>query len=167
LQCAVMVTAIVVFAVIAYHDLRTRRIPNALTAAVALLGLLRIGTAGDAAVGGYTIAAALTVFVITSLLYWRGIIGGGDAKLIPAAVLLVGHRELLGFLFQMSLFGGVLALAVLASARLRVGIEGIRWAAARSWMDQTGALVTAPRRPTVPYGVAVAAAGAITLITAR
>ena len=163
----VVFTAIGVLAFIGYDDLRTRRIPNELSIAVASLGLIRMMLTGNLSAIGYTLLAGAAAFAVTFLLFWRGAIGGGDAKLIPAVILLVGHQELLGFLFLMSLFGGGLAFAILARSKLRLGVGLINWTVQPLLPARAGASKTVPQRLTVPYGLAVAAAGAITLITAR
>jgi Flp pilus assembly protein protease CpaA len=62
----------------------------------------------------------------------------------------------LSFLFMMSLCGGALALAILARDKLRLQ----RWNTPRSTVGP----IALPAQSTVPYGVAIAAAGAITLI---
>jgi prepilin peptidase CpaA len=103
------------------------------------------------------------VFAAAFLLFWRGAIGGGDAKLVAAMALLVGYHYLFGFLFLMSLCGGVLALAVVARDKLRPGLLRLLPLASLPSTKPTGRSL-APARSTVPYGVAIAASGAITLI---
>jgi len=164
MQSAMLVVAVGILALIAYSDLRMRRIPNALSLAIATLGLAHIALARDAAAASHTLAAAAVTFAVTFLFFWRGVIGGGDAKLLAAVVLLIGHQELLGFLFLMSLCGGALAAAILArdQARLRY------WRPSRLVrlppLTEAVGSTTAPVESTVPYGVAIAAAGVITLI---
>jgi prepilin peptidase CpaA len=158
-QTAVTVVAIAILAAIALADIRTRRIPNALSIVVAALGLVRILLVHDLAATGYTFGAAAVVFGIAFLLFWRGAIGGGDAKLVAAMVLLIGYHDLLGFLLLMSLCGGVVALAILAQDKLRPRLSRLQ----RSTVTPSSAdCGTEP--PSVPYGVAIAAAGIITLI---
>ena len=111
MHSAILAVAVGILVIVAYEDVRTRRIPNALSLAIAALGLARIALAAEVIDAGYTHAAAIIIFAITFALFQRGGIGGGDAKILPATALLIGHRELLSFLFLMSLCGGVLALA--------------------------------------------------------
>jgi prepilin peptidase CpaA len=164
MQSAVLVVAVGTLALIAYGDVRNRRIPNTLSLAIAALGLAHLALAHDAAAASHTIAAAAVTFVVTFLLFWRGIIGGGDAKLLTAVVLLIGHQELLGFLFLMSLCGGALAAAILARDQLRL----LCWRPSRlarlPRLTEVAGSTSAPAESAVPYGVAIAAAGAITLI---
>ena len=90
------------------------------------LGLARIAFAAEVIDSGYTLAAAIIIFAITFALFQRDGIGGGDAKILPATALLIGHRALLSFLFLMSLCGGVLALATLAAERLDLSFGHFR-----------------------------------------
>src|SRR5437868_1291480 len=149
-----LAVAIGILTIIAYHDVRTRRIPNALSLAIATLGLTRIALADDAVAGCYTLAAATVTFAGTFLMFRCGAIGGGDAKMIPATALLIGYRDLLDFLFLMSLCGGALALAAIA-------IESLEWPLKRFWRPayirtspKTDRVRVSPKPSTVPYGVA-------------
>jgi prepilin peptidase CpaA len=151
----ISLVGIVVFAVVAYGDLRTRRIANGLSIAVAALGLARLAVIGDWSHAIYTIAAAAAVLAVAYLMFWRGWLGGGDAKLLPAAALLVGWHDLFGFLLLMSLAGAVLALAVLAAGRFGGPL---------GYLLPVGEANEAAARPSVPYGVAIAAAAVLILV---
>ena len=164
MQTAVRFAAIGMLVIIAYGDVRTRRIPNVLAAAIAMLGLVRIILAGDSIAAGYTLVAGTAIFATAFLLFWCGALGGGDAKLIAAMALLVGYQDVLGFLFLMSLCGGALALAILA--REKLGPLTSCFSRPTSIRVATRILgsVAEPARSTVPYGVAIAAAGIIILV---
>ena len=162
-QTAILVVGIGILGIISYADARTRRIPNVLSLPIAILGLLRIILVHNPVSAGQTIAAGVAIFAVAFLLYWHGAIGGGDAKLVAAMALLIGYRDLFGFLFLMSLCGGVLALAILARDKLRPRLLSLLQLASVPSAKPPGCSV-APSRSTVPYGVAIAAAGAITLI---
>jgi prepilin peptidase CpaA len=163
----VLAVAVGILVIVAYQDVRTRRITNGLSLATAALGLARIALAVDVIDACYTIAVTTIIFAATFALFQRGVIGGGDAKILPATALLIGYRELLGFLFLMSLCGGVLALAILAAERLDLSFRRLPRGAHVSSAGQSDRGRVASKRSTVPYGVAVATAGVITLITAR
>jgi prepilin peptidase CpaA len=163
----VLAVAVGILVAVAYEDVRTRRIPNALSLATAALGLARVAFTAEVIDAGFTLAAAIIILTITFALFLRGAIGGGDAKILPATALLIGYRELLGFLFLMSLCGGVLALATLAVERLDLSFRRFRRGAYVSSTDQSDRGRVVSKRSTVPYGVAVAIAGVITLIAAR
>jgi prepilin peptidase CpaA len=163
MQSPLLIVAVGILAIIAYGDVRMRCIPNALSLTIATLGLVRIILAQDPVAASHTLAAGAVIFAVTFLLFWRGAIGGGDAKLVPAMTLLIGHKELLSFLFLMSLSGGALAVVTLARDRLRRQ----HWCLSRSAclpVTETAECVAIPRETTVPYGVAVAVAGVITLM---
>jgi prepilin peptidase CpaA len=154
LQLIVLFLGIGIFAAVAYGDIRTRRIPNEMIVAILALAAFRIALDGDARAGLYTLAAAAGLFIATFLLFWRGLLGGGDVKLIGATALLVGYHNFFEFLFVMSVSGALIAVAVLARGRL-----GRRQATAPTAEDQE---ISA--RLTVPYGVAIAAAGIVVLL---
>jgi prepilin peptidase CpaA len=135
----------------AVGDLKSRRIPNEVSLAVASLGLARLVQAGDFGSATRTLAAATIVFAVTLVLFWRGVFGGGDAKLLSAAVLVVGSHDLLDFLFLTSLCGGLLVPATLAWS-------GFTRSTRVASPQADGYAVAAIESPTVPYGVAIAAA---------
>jgi prepilin peptidase CpaA len=150
--------------VIPYGDSHTRRIPNFLVCAIAVLGSFRMTVAGDGIVATHSIEASGAVLAVEFIAFWRGVVGGGDAKLLTAMALLVGSRDLLGFLFVMSMCGGALALMILARDRLRQ----CYWHSSRQEDTEFGASggerVATSIRSTVPYGGAIAAAGIIALL---
>jgi prepilin peptidase CpaA len=160
-QNSILIVAISILAAISYGDVRTRRIPNALSLAIASLGLLRIILAHDHVAAGNTLTAGTVVLAVAWLLFWGGVIGGGDAKLIAAMTLLVGYQDLLRFLVLMSIFGGALALAIIARNQLRARLHRSRGMPLTTEPIRCGA---PPMDATVPYGVAIAAAGAIMLV---
>jgi prepilin peptidase CpaA len=145
LETSILVLGIALFVVAAYGDVKTLRIPNALVIAVAILGLIRLVVIGDLTVALYTITASSFVFIAAFLLFWRGLLGGGDAKLITATALLVGYHNLFSFLVLISLCGILVTLAVLATHRSTPESQ--------------------PKaRLAVPYGVAIAGGGIVTLL---
>jgi Flp pilus assembly protein protease CpaA len=160
-QTVIVVLAMGAFLGAAYVDVRRRRIPNALSYMIGSLGLLRMLLADDPMTAGWTLAAAAGVLVVAFMFFWGGTFGGGDAKLLTGAVLLIGYRDLFDFIVLMSLFGAVLALSLLIGDRLIPRLRRARQRAAAP--DAT----VAARRdvwPTVPYGVAISAAGMIILV---
>ena len=114
-------------------DLRSRRIPNVLTAAMAAAGF---GLAA-AGVGGATLTAAVAgaVFGLVLMLpgYALGATGAGDVKLMAAVGAILGPALVLLAFICTSIAGGVLAIGI-AIRRRRLAVT----------LAQTGRLVTAP-----------------------
>jgi prepilin peptidase CpaA len=166
LETAILLLGIGLFVAAAYGDLKTLRIPNVLVAAVTALGLVRLIVIGDLSFALYTVGASLLVFIVTFLLFWRGLVGGGDAKLMTATALLVGYHDLFHFFVLMSICGLLVTLAMLATRRRPLNILGA--------LVSVGTLVThgpsvpQPKLPklqlAVPYGVAIAGGGIVTLL---
>jgi prepilin peptidase CpaA len=114
-------------------DLRSRRIPNELTAAMALSGLA-LAAFGSS---GITIAASLAGLVLGLAVMLPGHVlgatGAGDVKLMAAVGAIVGPGLVLYAFVCTSIAGGVLAFVV-AVRRRRL----------RTTLAQTGRLVAAP-----------------------
>ena len=110
-------------------DLRTRRVPNALTGAAAAIGVV-LALTGAGRIG---IAASIVGGVIGLALmlpgYLFGATGGGDVKLLAAVGTLLGPERILFAFFRMAIGGGVIAL-VLAAWRGRLRNEMFAYAPA-------------------------------------
>lgn len=143
----------------AWTDLAVRRIPNALSAAVALAGLALRATDGLAA-AMMTSIAACALFVVLFIGFARGVLGGGDVKLATAVALGLPPIDIWGFIVVTALAGGVLSLGYLLAHWVaqapavpagRAASTLARVAAAERWR--------ARRRGPLPYGVAIAIGG--------
>jgi prepilin peptidase CpaA len=163
LQKMVVAVAIGILLAIAYSDVRTRRIPNALAVVIAVLGFARMALADDGVAAVHTLVASAAVLAVGFLLFWRGVFGGGDAKLIGAMALLVGFHNLFDFLLLMSMCGSAVALAVLARDRFHPYRRHISQQMIKPSTVHRAGHRGLPR-PTVPYGVAIAGAGIVILI---
>ena len=142
-------------------DLRCRRIPNLYVAALGIIALARVALALDPVGAAYDLGAATVVFAVLLVAWARKMLGAGDVKVIVAAVLLVGHDALLHFLFLTAILGGALALLVLADSWIEKYYAftlRIAYPAGAPTGGMSG------QRPSVPYGVAIAAACLLTLI---
>lgn len=100
------------------------------------------------------IGLGIALLIAGIALFSIGVFGGGDAKLIAAAGPWMGWPWVLPFLVLTALFGGVLALLLLAFRHLKLP-ERVR---SRPWVarlhDKNGG---------IPYGVAIAPAGVLVL----
>ena len=121
-------------------DLRTRTIPNWLSAAVAALAPLFWWAAGVAFYPDAVerIGAAYLIFVIFFAMFWLGGMGGGDVKLGTAIALWFPPLGTLMFFVITSLVGGLVSLG--------------------AWIHHHK-LRRSEGKTEVPYGVAIAAGG--------
>ncbi len=148
----VALLALAALAAAALNDVALRRIPNFLPAVVALAGLARQVMVG-APVVAFVIAGC--VFVGATLLWLRGLLGGGDVKLLAAAALLLPTAAIPSMLLATAIAGGVLATLHLVLRRRL---------AAPSWPRPQGLLRRVlrceawriRRGAPLPYGVAIA-----------
>ena len=133
----------------AVEDIRRLVIPNAVVAGLCVLWPLHLAAAPSFTIVGSLCAAgcAAAVFLVGALLFSRGLIGGGDVKLLAAATLWAGPASTPALLVVTGVLGGLLTLVLLFSARLRAAISWARAAAVSSLP--------------VPYGAAIAAAAVI------
>lgn len=135
-------------------------IPNRLPVLLAMLWPAYFATLPSAApfAAVEAAAAALAVFIAGTLLFMRGLLGGGDVKLLSAAALWTGPDRLPSLLLLTGLFGGLLALFFLTplgaqiTASRRIG---------------SGSAELAPGMAPMPYGVAIAAAALVATLPAR
>jgi len=96
------------------------------------------------------LACGAAVLVLTFVMFARGWIGGGDAKLAAATAPWLGWALMLDYGLIVSLIGGALTLAIVFARRTPLP----NWAARLDWV----ARLHHPGNG-VPYGVALAAAG--------
>lgn len=137
--------ALMLFAAAALSDLGWRRIPNPICLGLALLGIVRVAsTAPGWDIALLELATALVVLGIGAGLFHRGLVGGGDVKLVAASALWLGLWEILPFLVVMALVGGGLALV---------------------WIARRALVSTLSRQASeLPYGVAISAGGILTTL---
>lgn len=154
---AILMTVFTVLMVAAaFEDFRRLTIPNLIPAALCLLWPLHFVSSGPSLFGAVgAIGCALAVFLVGAVFFARGWLGGGDVKLLVAAVLWAGAGATPTLLLMTGVLGGVMALFLLmpfggqfvASARLMLGHALLE--------HESGA--AAP----IPYGVAIAGAAVI------
>lgn len=93
-------------------DLRTRRIPNALTGALAVIGVgIAAAKLGPVGLGGALLGCALGLaFMLPGHLF--GATGAGDVKLFAAAGALLGPATTVQAFLYTAIIGGVLAVVI-------------------------------------------------------
>ena len=132
----------------------TMRIPNVVSLAlVAGFLLLAPATGVSWQAIGIQFGFAISVLVAGFIMFYRGYMGGGDAKLLAAGALWFGAQDVLPFLLISSLYGGALTLGLLyvRTLPLPASIARIDWAARLHHADVG-----------IPYGIAITA-GALTV----
>ena len=139
----------------AIRDLASYEIPNWLSLAIAA-DFLAAALAGspDLAVIGWHLSAGLAVLLVGALLFARGMLGGGDAKLLAACAVWVGWSGLPQFFLVVSVAGGLLALLILCFRR--AGLP-------RSWAQRAWILRLHSDEKGIPYGVAIGVGGVLML----
>jgi len=168
LFCALLAAAV-------WHDVRARRIPNAIVfpgalAALALHALLPAGTGlFGTPMGGLGLASALgglaLGLAVLMPMYVFRLMGAGDVKLLAMAGAFVGAGQVPALALATLLAGGVLALTVAAwqrKLRQLLGNAGqmAMHAGLNALAGQAGP-VAAPEKASgrLPYAVAIACGG--------
>lgn len=141
--------AAMVFA--AFSDLFTMTIPNRVSL---LLIVVYFALAAYFPLSWNVVAmhvsCGLAVLALTFVLFQRGWVGGGDAKLASATALWLGWENLLDYGLIASIAGGVLTLVILM----------MRWSELPSRLLSVKFIARlAEKTNGVPYGIALAIAG--------
>ena len=157
----VIVTALLGIAVL--NDVATRTIPE-----IAPLGLVLIGVVLRAASGEVPAAlgASVVVFVLGAVSWRLGWIGGGDVKLLAACAWLVSPSVVPHLILTTAIAGGGLACCYLTlrwwfrAARAQIHVARCQSLVMRIWHVERWRI---ERRPTLPYGCAIAVGTLLTL----
>ena len=142
-----IVTVLMVTVLSCISDVRSLRIPN-MYALIILVCFVPAWFTAPVDLGpiGYHIASMGIMFIVSYLMFCKGMMGGGDSKFGTALGLWVGLRGLVPFVFYMALMGGILGLITLF-LRKKKPFTNPR---PGSWVEQvqTG-------HDAIPYGVAI------------
>jgi prepilin peptidase CpaA len=148
-------------------DVRSNRIPNAVTFTGMATGL------GLAALpGGIGLGAAAAGFAVGGIgpfvLYRAGVLGAGDVKLMAAVGTFVGWPRIFVVLLAIAVAGGVLSIVMaLATRRLGTLLANVRdglfvaFGSAMARQRVAGSFTVSGQR--MPYALAIAAGAAIEL----
>ena len=146
-------------------DVRTRRVPNPLTAAVALIGV-GIAAAGLGRVGlGLSLAGCLVGLVLMLPGYVIGAMGGGDVKLLASLGTLLGPAPTLRAFVASAIAGGLIAVFVAyRRGRLAATVSGTA-----ALMTSVGAgmdeITSAQRDNRFAYAPAIAVGAIVAALT--
>jgi prepilin peptidase CpaA len=149
-------------------DLRSRRIPNALTLPALAIALL--SWFPDAGAGGMlrALACAFATLLIGLLFQAGGVVGGGDVKLLAAVAAFSGWVLFRELLIWTALLGGAIALVILAWNRALVPLlrniatsafDFFRWGFARNPVEGEG--------HKVPYATIIAFGSIASIVATR
>jgi prepilin peptidase CpaA len=147
----------------AWHDISTMTIPNwvSILLAAAFLPAAMIAGLSPAEIGLH-LAFAGGVLLTCAILFYLGVFGGGDAKVIAAASLWIGLSAAGVFVMGMAIAGGLLAGLLIVLRRMKLAPasawarrllsteEGAPYAVAIA----VGALFAAPASPILAAGLA-------------
>lgn len=137
----------------ASSDLLTMKISNYISASlIAGFVLLAVVSGMSLQDIGFHFLAGGMVLSLTFLCFWRGWIGGGDAKLASATALWFGFDYLYDYVLLASLLGGGLTLLLLRFRHTPLPESFLRHAWVARLHDQHNG---------VPYGIALAAAALV------
>ena len=139
-----------------WTDVRSRRIPNWLCGANAILGLCYAGIASQGPDGPWHAAGMAALHVIVALvvtmgLFAVGAIGAGDAKFYASMAAWLPIQQGLGLLVSVALAGALLLLIFLA---VRLPGRARRKGGAKTDFDK------------LPYGVAIGLGGLVAVVLA-
>ncbi len=147
---------IVFSGLMASYDLASRRIPNAITAVLALTGL-----AWGLAEGGLpglwaSLLGGLTGFSLMAFFFFIGAVGAGDVKALGALSTFLSPYLALTLFCLTTVIGGVLALSIIARAGLRSRRSGSKPADLSQVLGNALAgIKTGPSGLSMPYGLAI------------
>lgn len=160
-QFILLVLASACLAITAVIDVNRRIIPNELVVCILALGtMLRLLDNGVSTLWSLMIAAI--AFVPLGYMAQRGAIGGGDAKMIAATMLLVEPSRVFALMTSIALAGGVLGIGqiVYSAIRLRPAADPDS-AAGRPAIPPAN---ISPRDAAgLPYGLAILGGAMLTL----
>ena len=144
--------------IIAYYDVRYRRIPNAF-----VLATLAAGIATNAIFGGWpgvaaSVGGCALAFVLMFTLHVFGAMGAGDVKLFAAIGAVTGAPLVLPTFIVVILTGGLLAIVSIIRARILITtmhrVLQIFVGMLPGW-QMPKFTIPMDRKHTIPYGVAI------------
>jgi prepilin peptidase CpaA len=163
------IAALVCAVIAAGFDAKTRKIPNFLTGAILISGLLLHFETGGWKELLLSSAAALIAGLVFFLFFLTGGMGGGDVKLMAALAAMTGLENTGYLLLFTALAGGAISVAVvLRRGLLRETFHNFftltRHHLRKGLTPHPELNVESPRAVQFPYGIAIAAGSFLTLL---
>jgi prepilin peptidase CpaA len=149
----------------AWRDVATRTLYDSVSIVIAVCGLIDRALIGPSPLL-ISLAASVVLFLVLLLVHTRGMLGGGDVKLMAAIACGLSLPQLFQFLLVTAWSGGVLAGIHLCLRRALRGLKPMeppprgsaglyRVLIAERWRIA--------RRGPLPYGVAIACGGLVAI----
>jgi prepilin peptidase CpaA len=151
----------------ACEDLRSRRIPNALTGTAMLIGVVLHLLVGGPKDSGNALLAGMCAGALLLVMYVAGGMGAGDVKLMAAVGCLAGPSSIRSILTGTFLFGAIFGIGLalyhrrlkqtVSNAMFLFGFHGQKHKADADSRDTSGVLPHPDEGFSVPYAVPIAA----------
>jgi prepilin peptidase CpaA len=158
-----LVASLPLLCLAAARDVATRLIPDGISIAIAVVGLVTRGVGGwsDALI---SLGVAAGLFLLLLLLAMRGALGGGDVKLMAAMATGLAPADTWSFIVATVMAGGILAVAYLLARHV---VPEPSLAPGGPFIRRVIAVETRRirRRGPLPYAVAIAAGGVFLLFS--
>ncbi|MFN2491760.1 MAG: prepilin peptidase [Pyrinomonadaceae bacterium] len=156
--------------IIAYYDVRYRRIPNSFVIATFTAGVVMNTIVGGLQGTSSSLAGCGLAFVLMFMLHVFGAMGAGDVKLFAAIGAVTGSHLVLPTFLVVVLTGGLLAIVSILRAGILIStmhrVLQIFVGLLPGWPMPKFA-VPADRRYTIPYGVAITLGSIISITIFR
>ena len=162
MHLAFVAIALALLSVAAWRDLLVRTIPNIISALLLIGGMASRAFEGLAALGWSMLAAGGLCIVLVAI-FSRGLLGGGDVKLMSALALGLPPEAVWNLVVATAVAGGIIACGYLLARRLLPHLAPVRSRSllARAVVVETWRIRT---HRSMPYALAIAAGGACVLI---
>ena len=156
--------------IIAYYDVRYRRIPNPFVLATLISGVVMNAVFGGLPGVLSSCAGCLFAFVLMFLLHVFGAMGAGDVKLFASIGAVMGAHLVLPTFLVVVLTGGLLAtISIIRAGAVFATMQRVLQILVGllpGW-EMPRFAVPADRRTTIPYGVAITIGSLISTVIFR
>jgi prepilin peptidase CpaA len=158
-----LVSASALLLVAAWNDVATRLIPDVISLWLLALGVVARLFEGHLADLAFSVGTALLLLSLLLILFSRGLIGGGDVKMMTALAVGLSPLDCYRFIVATAIAGGLLGIVYLVLSRRLPPMPRAR---GLSLLNRVANLELRRirRRGPLPYGVAIAAGGTFVLL---
>jgi prepilin peptidase CpaA len=159
---SILIAMLALLVMAAWRDIATRTIPDTISLLLIAIGALARILDGPAALA-LSAGTALLLFALLLVLYSRGLLGGGDVKLMTAIAVGLSPPDCYRFIIATALAGGLHGIVYLLLSRC---LNGCYKPGRSSFLNRVAAIESwrIRGRVSLPYGVAIAAGGAFVLL---